>query len=376
MMKNESGTNEPMGGGETEVAAHRRIARDELVMRKHPTPNGALADRSFDVGCWVLDVGCLFRSMICLFALALDLYAATSNSVALTNAPAVTPEATPTTPREFFNAGSRKLREGKLREAEAFLQSALAGQDQRVQPPTLYNLGHVRFAQGLEELKKSLMANPAARGRATIPRGDQAIRQAADALAGNDVQKMVAAYRNGRGVRKELKAATEAVRRAIELHGVALRKWQRALGDFKSAVELNPTDTNAQHNAEIVERAIAKLVDSITEMQQVALSMAPREQELREKLKQLKGQIPEPFMPPGAAGDDEEEDNGKGRPPEPQPGEKEGPSKEGQEIPISPETAAWLLEGFKLDGERRLPMGQPTGQEQQGTSQDRARRNW
>src|SRR5947209_1681522 len=71
----------------------------------------------------------------------------------------------PSTPREFFNAGTRKLREGKLRESEAFLESALASQQERLEPPALYNLGHVRFGQGKEELKKSLAAGPtAARG--------------------------------------------------------------------------------------------------------------------------------------------------------------------------------------------------------------------
>ncbi len=311
--------------------------------------------------------------MVAAVLLAPVVRATSSNSLAPTNAPAAKPEPPPNTPREFFNAGSQKLREGKLREAEAFLQSALARQDERVQPPTLYNLGHVRFAQGLEELKKSLSAKPtAARGRAAAQRSDPAIQQAADALAGHDVQKMVAAYQHGRGVRKELKAAAEAVRRALELHGAALRKWQRALGDFKSAAELNPADAEARHNAEIVERAIAKLVDSIVEMQQVAMGMSPRERELGEKLKQLKGQIPEPFMPPGAAGDDEDDEDGKGRPPEIKPGDKEGASKEGEEIMISPETAGWLLEGFKLDGERRLPMGQG----EQGKPQDRAKRNW
>ena len=33
----------------------------------------------------------------------------------------------------------------------------------------------------------------------------------------------------------------------MELHGAALLRWQRAAGDFKSSVELNPADTNAQH---------------------------------------------------------------------------------------------------------------------------------
>ena len=64
----------------------------------------------------------------------LNLVAANSNSAVLTNAPSAKPEPPPTNSREFFNVGSRKLREGKLPEAEAFLQSALARQDERVRP--------------------------------------------------------------------------------------------------------------------------------------------------------------------------------------------------------------------------------------------------
>ena len=60
-----------------------------------------------------------------------------------------TPEpAPPATPREFYNAGTRQLRDGKLREAEASLESALASQDPNsLQPPALYNLGLVRFGR-------------------------------------------------------------------------------------------------------------------------------------------------------------------------------------------------------------------------------------
>src|SRR5215471_18634340 len=59
----------------------------------------------------------------------------------------------PQTPREFFNAGTQKLREGKLREAEALFESALAAQNEQLQPQTMFNLGHVRYDQGVEELK-------------------------------------------------------------------------------------------------------------------------------------------------------------------------------------------------------------------------------
>src|SRR6202007_561813 len=60
----------------------------------------------------------------------------------------------PSTPREFFNAGTRKLRLGKLNVDESFFETALASQLERLEPPSLYNLGHVRFGQGVEELKK------------------------------------------------------------------------------------------------------------------------------------------------------------------------------------------------------------------------------
>ena len=188
------------------------------------------------------------------------------------------PEASPpATPREFFNAGTRQLQAGKLREAEASLESALASQNQRLQPPALYNLGLVRFGQGVEELKKGPAAKPtAARGQAAIQQADAAIRQAEEALAGNDVEKMVAAYMRGRGARKELKAATEAVRRALQVHGAALTKWERSSGDFKSTLELNSADADARHNAEVLDRCIAKLVDSVRELQQSANGMGDK----------------------------------------------------------------------------------------------------
>src|SRR5437868_3908593 len=63
-------------------------------------------------------------------------------------------ETAPSKPRELYNAGTREFKSGKLREAEALLETTLASQDERLQTPALYNLGHVRFSQGKEELKK------------------------------------------------------------------------------------------------------------------------------------------------------------------------------------------------------------------------------
>jgi tetratricopeptide (TPR) repeat protein len=283
-----------------------------------------------------------------------------------------TPEQSPETAREFFNAGTSRLREGKLREAEGYLQNALATQDERAQPPTLYNLGHVRYEMGAEELKKSPDPTTAAqRGLNALERGDNALRAGRDALDGESVQQMVQAYLNGRGVRRELREATDQVRRAIEAHGAALSKWQRALGDFKSALELNPQDEDAKRNIEIIEEAIAKLIDKIRALQQLAQIMGQQMRALGAMMKELRGKIPAPDAPPGGGEEDEEEDE-EDSPNGPREGQQEGRSREGETIRISREEAAWILDAFKLGGDRRLPMGQ--GEEKK--PKDRKGKNW
>jgi tetratricopeptide (TPR) repeat protein len=279
----------------------------------------------------------------------------------------------PESAREAYNTGTRQLRAGKLREAEVSLEAALASQQERLQPPTLYNLGLVRFSQGLEQLKKAPDAKPMLdRSRAAYENGDAALRQVQDALESNDLQKMVEAYRRGRGARKELRSATDAVQRAFKMHGAVLARWERALGDFKGALELKQSDADARHNADVVDRCIAKLVDSLREMQQCSSSMGNKKQQLGEALKKLKGRIPGQDMPPGAPGDDDDDEDEP--PPGPQQqGTQEAASKEGQEKQeLSPDQASWLLEGYKLDADRRLPMGQgnPT------PPRDRSRPTW
>ncbi|PWU20333.1 MAG: hypothetical protein C5B50_04255 [Verrucomicrobia bacterium] len=276
----------------------------------------------------------------------------------------------PSSPREFFNAGTQKLREGKFREAEAFLESALASQNERLQPPSLYNLGHVRFQEGIAELKKGPSSKPLiARSQAASDSADEAMRAIDDALASDELDKMVAAYVRGRGARKELKAATAAVKRALEVHGSTLTVWQRASDDFKSSFELDPADNNAQKNAETVDRYIAKLVDLLREMQKCSNGMCNKSSGLGDKLKKLKGRIPAPNMPPGAGGDDDDDED---TPFGPKPGQEEGPSREGHEMMLTREQAGWLLDSFKLDSERRLPMG---GWEP-GKPGERARPTW
>jgi len=287
-----------------------------------------------------------------------------------TNPPPAKAERPPETSREFFNAGTRLFNAGKLREAEVHLQTVLTRQDESLQSAALYNLGHVRFMQGVEELKTAPDGRrTAARAQGAAWQGAAAIQAADNAMASKDVQRMVEAYMQGRGARKELNAAIKAVREALEAYASVLAKWERASGDFKSAAELNPANMKAKENAEIVDRHIARLIDQIRMMQQAMAAAAQTKQQLGEKMKELRGQIPDDALPPGAPGDGEEEED---FPEGPLPGMQEGPSKTGEERKMSPEEAGQILDGFRLDGERRLPMGQ----QEEGQPKDPNRPTW
>ena len=277
----------------------------------------------------------------------------------------------PVNAREFFNAGTQKLRAEQWREAEPLLQTAVASQQASLQPAALYNLGHTRFALGAEELKKSPDGKQTtAKARAASQAATAATQAVNEAVASEDLQQMLAAYQRGRGVRREIKAATAAIRRALEVHGNVLTKWQRAAGDFKSAVELQPDDADAQHNASVVDRHIAKLIDSLREMESAQNGLGQKRAALSEAMKTLKGKLPGGLNPgpaPGGEEDDDEEE-----PFGPQPGMQEGLGHEGKEIPLSPEQAGQLLDGFKLGGNARLPIG-PS---QENPPPDRKGKNW
>ena len=278
----------------------------------------------------------------------------------------------PVTARDFYNAGTRQLAGKKFAEAEKLLQSALATQDEFIQPLAEFNLGHTRFAEGAEILKKGPDAQKvSAQGNTAIAAGDAATHAGEAAEAEKNLEKMVASYQEGRGARRELRAAEKAVAKALENYGKTLQQWQRAVDDFKGAAELNPADPNALPNARIVERHIGKLVDELSKTQQMMGAIGKQKQALGKMLSRLKGQIPASNAPPGSGGDEEDEDN-------PQPdslaGQKENPSRPGDQMqmPLSPEQAGQILDGLSLDGTRRLAMNDKQGP----PPKDRKGRNW
>jgi tetratricopeptide (TPR) repeat protein len=260
-------------------------------------------------------------------------------------------------PRVLYNDGTRQLRAGKLTEAEELLQTSVAAQDIALQPMALYNLGCVRVAQGVELLKKS--KDPGGRANkghveALTGLADDASQAIDAAIASENEQQMILAYLRGHGVHREINTATKAVRKALEAKQDILAKWQRAAGDFRGAAELKNTDADATFNAAATERSIAALIDKLDQLQQAGMKMQAAGQQLGQKLQKLKGMIPAANMPPGAPGDDEDDDDLPGM----TKGEQEGAGKTGEEMKISPEEVEQMLAGYKLGGDHRLPLGQ------------------
>ena len=257
--------------------------------------------------------------------------------------------------RQLYNLGTNNLNVGKLGEAESYLQSAVASQEGRVQPVALYNLGLTRFEEGAKE-KTNAPDSRALDAQSThaAQNGASAIHAIDNALAGNDVQAMVSAYLRGRGARRDLKGAIEAVQRAMDTYGVVLTKWRRASGDFRGTVELRPGDMDAQTNADLTDRYIAELVDEMKSMMPRKSGMEQQRAELGKKMAILKGKIPDQSGPPMLGDDGDDDEDGKKPPRQPKAGDQEGPIKQGQEMQLTFEEARRLLGLLQLDTGRKL----------------------
>lgn len=286
------------------------------------------------------------------------------------NAETAAAPAADATPRAAYNHGTGLLQAGKLTEAEQLLQNSVAAQTDSLQALALYNLGCARVALGIELLKKSQdPTGQSDQGHVTTltAQAEDASQRIDDAIASQNEQKMITAYLRGGGIKREINEATKAVRQALADKKDILAKWQRADGDFRSAEELDRADKDSTFNAQATEKAIAALIDKLNKLQGATLKMQAVGKQLGEKLKKLKGMMEMPNMPPGAPGDDVEQDPGGLK-----PDEQEGAGKTGQEMKISPEEAEQLLAGFKLGGEHRLPLGN----ENSAKPKDRKGKDW
>jgi hypothetical protein len=275
-------------------------------------------------------------------------------------------------PREVYNEGTKSLAKGYLRESESYLLRATNSQREAIQPPALYNLGHVRFQQGRELLKGETERQPLVdRALSANEEGEDAIGNANRALKSDDLTTMYEAYRNGRGTRKELRLANEDVQRALDLYGAVLVRWRRSVGDFRSSDELLAS-VDARDNAAIVQRHIDELLKHMKELEEQKQNMAAMRAELKQKLAELRKKIPDGMFQPGEGeADEEDEEEGKQQP-KPESGWVDRGGRDGDQRGITPEIAQQILEALGLTGDRKLPLGG----EEQTRPRDRKGKDW
>jgi hypothetical protein len=261
------------------------------------------------------------------------------------------------TPRESYNFGAEAIAKKQWREAESWLLRATGSQRESIQPPALYDLGHVRFEQGRELLKGESARQPLLnRAETAGEEGTDAIGKADKALKKNDIMGIIEAYMNGRMTRKQLRLANEDVQRALDLYGSVLVRWRRSVGDFRSSDELK-NSTDAEHNAHVVERHIKELLKHTQQLQQLKELLAGARAELKKKMAELKGKIPGDMIQPGQGeGDEEDEEEGRDQP-KPESGFEDRAGKEGEKRGITPEIAQQILEALGINGDRKLPIG-------------------
>jgi len=262
------------------------------------------------------------------------------------------------TPRETYNQGAQALAKGYLREAESYLLRAAGSNRPALQPPALYDLGHVRFLQGKDLIKGEQPRKPMI-DRADTARedGEDATREATRALKADQLEHILGAYMAGRTARKQLRLAHEDVQRSLNLYGSVLVRWRRSVGDFRSTVELRASDADAAFNADVVQRHIDELLKHMKELQQQMDGLEKTRADLKQKMKELRGKIPKGMMQPGEGDPDEDEEEEDQPQPTPESGWQDKGGKEGEERGISPEMAQQILEALGLGGDRKLPMG-------------------
>jgi hypothetical protein len=275
-------------------------------------------------------------------------------------------------PRQAYNEGTKALGKGYLRESESWLLRATGSQRESLQPPALYNLGHVRFRQGNELLKGEMARQPLVdRALSATEEGGDAIVNADRALRSDVLMAILEAYMNGRATRKQLRLANDDVQRALDLYGAVLVRWRRSVGDFRSSDELL-ANVDARDNAKIVERHIEELLKHKKQLEQQKQSMSGMRSKLKEKLAELKKKIPNGMIQPGQGEEDEDDEEDEKGQPKPESGWQDRGGPEGDQRGITPEIAQQILEALGLTGDRKLPLGG----EEQAKPRDRRGKDW
>ncbi len=292
-------------------------------------------------------------------------------------AAAATPAHKPTA-SELYNEGIEKMRGKDLKEAERAFIDAARTNHEAVQPVATYNLGHVRFLQGKETLagqgnRQQILSS----GEAAAAVAEEVLRSGNAALKENeDAQALVSAYMEARAARKTLRLSGGETTRAFDLLGSALKRWRSSADSFKSAYELDPSNKDADFNADVVERNIAEQLKFQKQMQQQAEGMQQKRKELTELMKKLRGKIPKEMQREtdgeGDEEDEEEEDKPEGKKEKDEKGKQQ--QRLGSDREIDPEMLRMLKE--KISPRTMSPGNEPEEGMQMGDPRKKKGRDW
>lgn len=274
----------------------------------------------------------------------------------------------PPSPRACYNLGTQQLRAGHWREAERALEAAITSNDPAVQPLALYNAGQARFCAGQEALKGTPLSGVLEpRSEQGIQSADSAIKSADAALAGGGLEAAGAACRQAGAAARNLKQIREALQGSADTCGAVRQRWQRAVDDFQSALELRADYDHARANAGTVDLHLVDLAREQWRIREIQEAVTARQAELKKRLDALKRRLP----PEATKGEQGENSDSKDPSQTPKPGDQDTKGENGQEMVLTPAEAMRLLSSLHLDLSRQYSAGNLPDDRQ-----NRAGRNW
>lgn len=278
------------------------------------------------------------------------------------------------TARELHNRGTARLADGDLLGAEEALRASLQRDLDALRPPTLHNLGHVRFGKGKAGLqgKTAGEVTELSIARSYLEAADADISDMKDQIElldraaaekrEPDYVPATAALGGGINTFRTIKKLIPKEEAMVGKRLVVIAAWTRSIGDFLGAVELDPADSQAKANADTIAELLRALRRETSALEEAIEAQRKKLNELREVIKELIKRIPDDKLPPNTEGEpDEDEENflpperqkpreGKGGPKEP---------REGQEQKMTEQEARGSLEGLKNEFGRKMPAGPP-----------------
>lgn len=282
--------------------------------------------------------------------------------------------------RELHNRGTQQLARGDLAGAEESLRAALALDRDELRPPSLHNLGHVRFGKGRALLNGRVSGDVTelSIAKSYVEAADADISDMKDQIELLDKAKAegtepdyvpaVAALGGGMATFRTIKTLIPKEEAMIAKRNNVIAAWTRSVGDFRGAHELDRKDTQALANAESVEELLRALRRETHALEEAVAEQRKKLDELRAVIRELVKRIPDDKLPQDTQGDDEDENF---LPPERQKQNQGGgrtKPREGQEQKMTEQEARGSLEGLKNEFGRKMPTGQKPGEGQGGAA--------